>query len=92
MALVHEPRYILRLSDLPKIVQSDKGVFPIYMTVRDVSRAFGVNPQTVRRWIREHDLPVMRAAGSLYIEVAALNDWLRANSVPREKGKRAPSE
>lgn len=84
MPLVYDPKYILRLEDLPKIVESDGVVYPVYMTVRDCARLFGATPEQVKSWIIKSGIPTISFSGlRYYIPVGEFNDWIVANSRPR---------
>lgn len=91
MAFAHHPKYVLRLADLPKIVQSDKAVYPVFMTPRDAARLFGVDYKVLLGWGEKYGLPLVKFGNKTYIEVAAFNDWIRANSQPREARKERPA-
>lgn len=77
------PRYVLRLDDLPKVVQADGAVYPIYLTLTDCARLFGIQNQTLRQWIERYELPVLRVGKnmtSVYVPVAELETWLARNT------------
>jgi hypothetical protein len=90
MALAHEPKYVLRLSELPKVVESDKALYPVFMTARDAARLFAVSTETLIGW-EKWGLPILRfgkgPAQKVFIEVAAFNDWIRENSKPRRTSR-----
>lgn len=94
MALVYEPRYILRLDELPKVVEADDTVYPVFLRLRDTARLFGVNTTSIMRWHEHNGLPILRFGGDalgrgahVFIEIAKLNDWIRANSAPHPEYK-----
>lgn len=76
----YSPRHILNLDDLPKVVQADGQVWPIFLTVRNCARLFHVSPVTVLNWVKENDLPAIKAGSRWYISVSDLNDWVRART------------
>ncbi|MDP9011114.1 MAG: hypothetical protein M3O41_00395 [Pseudomonadota bacterium] len=81
---VRRPKYILNIDDLPKVVEADEVVYPIFMSIRNAARAFGLPPQTVLTWIKRYDLPVLMDATisppRAYISVSDLTDWIAANT------------
>lgn len=90
MPVVHQPKYILRLDDLPKIVEADGTVYPVFLTLRDAARLFGVTPDVLLGWSEKYDLPVLKVGrgargGRFYIEIAKFNDWIAAHSRPRHQ-------
>lgn len=88
MPLAHDPRYILRLSELPKVVEADAVLLPVFMTIKDTARLFAVTERTIREWGEKYGLPLIRFGpgdkAHTYVEVAAFNDWIRAHSTPRQ--------
>lgn len=94
MAIVYEPRYILRLDELPKVVEADGAVYPVLLPIKDAARLFGVTMPTILRWNETYGLPLVnftleesnrsRNVGRYYVEVAVLNDFIRKHSVPRQ--------
>lgn len=85
MVVMHPPKYILRLDDLPKIVEADGTVYPVFMTLRDAARLFSVTPGVLSGWAAKYDLPIVKVGGPgpggrIYIEVAKFNDWIAAHS------------
>ncbi len=93
------PRFILRLDDLPKIVQADGVVCPIYLSVTEAARLFAIRPKRLRQWLLNGDLPVLVPLGSTntaYISVSDLADWITANTrlfsavakAPRRRARR----
>ncbi len=65
------------------------------LTVRQAAAYFGVDDQTVRRWIADRDLPVHRANERLHLNAIEVWEWAVAHgvSVSRrllEDGRRTP--
>jgi PTS system nitrogen regulatory IIA component len=52
------------------------------LTVRQAAAYFGVDDQTVRRWITERDLPVHRANERLHLNAIEVWEWAIAHAVP----------
>lgn len=87
MATVHDPKYILRLDELPKCVEADGIVWPVFLSLRDTARLFHVQATTVLRWVRQYDLPAVQVGNNnkrWYISLAELNDWIIAHSISGE--------
>lgn len=87
---VYDPKYILRLDDLPKCVEADGTVWPVFLTAREMARVFHVRETQVLRWIERFDLPVLHLGRRYYMSVADFNDWLISKtttfSLAREAG------
>lgn len=65
------------------------------LTVRQAAAYFGVDDQTVRRWIADRDLPVHRADERLHLNAIEVWEWAVAHGVPvsrrlLEDARRAP--
>lgn len=93
MPTVYEPRYILRIDELPKVVESDGAVYPVLLPLKDAARLFGVTMPTILRWNEKYGLPLVNItkngstgdrSNRYYIEVAVLNDFIKEHSVPRQ--------
>ena len=52
------------------------------LTVRQAAAYFGVDDQTVRRWIADRDLPVHRAHERLHLNAIEVWEWAIAHGVP----------
>lgn len=52
------------------------------LTVRQAAAYFGVDDQTIRRWIAERDLPVHRANERLHLNAIEVWEWAMAHGVP----------
>lgn len=52
------------------------------LTVRQAAAYFGVDDQTVRRWITERDLPVHRANERLHLNAIEIWEWAIEHGVP----------
>jgi excisionase family DNA binding protein len=52
------------------------------LTVRQAAAYFGVDDQTVRRWIAERDLPVHRAHERLHLNAIEVWEWAIAHGIP----------
>jgi len=52
------------------------------LTVRQAAAYFGVDDQTVRRWIAERDLPVHRANERLHLNAIEIWEWAIEHGVP----------
>ena len=52
------------------------------LTVRQAAAYFGVDDQTVRRWIADRDLPVHRADERLHLNAIEVWEWAIAHGVP----------
>ncbi len=52
------------------------------LTVRQAAAYFGVDDQTVRRWIAERDLPVQRANERLHLNAIEMWEWAIEHGVP----------
>jgi PTS system nitrogen regulatory IIA component len=51
------------------------------LTVRDVTRFFGVSEGTVLRWIKQRNLPAQRVAGQFRFNRAELLEWATAQKI-----------
>lgn len=65
------------------------------LTVRQAATYFGVDDQTVRRWIADRELPVHRADERLHLNAIEVWEWAVAHGVPvsrrlLEDARRAP--
>lgn len=79
---VNRPKYILSLDDLPKVVEADGVVLPIYLSLDNAARCFGVLPNTLRQWIKVAKFPVLRPGGRhVYVNVKELDEWIAANTM-----------
>lgn len=70
------PKYVLRLDDLPTCVESAGVVWPVFMSATDAGRLFHVAPDVVTGWVKERGLPGIRVGKAMFIDVAALNEWI----------------
>lgn len=52
------------------------------LTVRQAAAYFGVDDQTVRRWIADRDLPVHRANERLHLNAIEIWEWAIEHGVP----------
>jgi PTS system nitrogen regulatory IIA component len=52
------------------------------LTVRQAATYFGVDDQTVRRWIADRELPVHRADERLHLNAIEVWEWAVAHGVP----------
>jgi len=52
------------------------------LTLRQAATYFGVDDQTVRRWIADRDLPVHRANERLHLNAIEVWEWAVAHGVP----------
>jgi PTS system nitrogen regulatory IIA component len=52
------------------------------LTVRQAAAYFGVDDQTVRRWIAERDLPVHRADERMHLNAIEMWEWAIEHGVP----------
>jgi PTS system nitrogen regulatory IIA component len=52
------------------------------LTVRQAAAYFGVDDQTVRRWIADRDLPVHRANERLHLNAIEVWEWAIAHGMP----------
>jgi PTS system nitrogen regulatory IIA component len=52
------------------------------LSVRQAAAYFGVDDQTVRRWIADRDLPVHRANERLHLNAIEVWEWAIAHGVP----------
>lgn len=52
------------------------------LTVRQAAAYFGVDDQTVRRWIAERDLPVHKANERLHLNAIEMWEWAIEHGVP----------
>ena len=77
---VERPQFILSLDDLPKVVQANGTVYPIYLSLRDVSRMFGLELQTVRKWSKMYDWPCLAVSHVGYVPVQFVVDWIASNT------------
>jgi len=57
------------------------------VTVEQVSRELGVNPETVRTWIRNGELVALDLGGGYRINRSDLNDFLKRRKRPRKRKK-----
>jgi nitrogen PTS system EIIA component len=54
----------------------------VQLTVRQAATYFGVDDQTVRRWIADRELPVHRANERLHLNAIEVWEWAIAHGVP----------
>jgi nitrogen PTS system EIIA component len=54
----------------------------VQLTVRQAAAYFGVDDQTVRRWIAERDLPVHRANERLHLNAIEIWEWAVEHGIP----------
>lgn len=65
------------------------------LSVRDLVKMFNVSEATVRRWVRQQELPAHRVAGQLRFNHVEVLDWAIARRIKVENGpavKQADSE
>lgn len=67
------------------------------ITVRQAATYLGVNESTLRRWIRERDLPVHRVNERLHLNAIEVWEWAVEHGVPAsrsllEEARRSPEE
>lgn len=78
--------YILQLDELPKCVEADGTIYPIYLPLREASRLFHVNPATLASWVERFGIPVLRASSTMtLVSVADLAEFIRENTFTREE-------
>lgn len=51
------------------------------LTVRQTAEILGMHEQTIYRWTRNGNIPVLRVGGALRFDPAALADWLSDRSI-----------
>jgi excisionase family DNA binding protein len=68
---VAEPRFILRLSDVPSVIEADGQIWPVYMTTRDAARLFGVDRVTIRLWCQEREITHLKVGTRVLVDVAS---------------------
>lgn len=56
------------------------------LTVREAAAYFGVNEQTVRRWIGQRGLPVHQVYERMYLNPLELWEWAVEHSIPVSRG------
>lgn len=56
------------------------------LTVREAASYFGVNEQTVRRWISQRGLPAHQVYERIYLNPLELWEWAVENSIPVSRG------
>lgn len=77
---VERPQYILQLDDLPKVIQANGTVTPVYMNVREVSRLFSLTSTVVLEWAKRYEWPVLQIEKYYYVPVQFVCDWIAANT------------
>lgn len=56
------------------------------LTIREAASYFGVNEQTVRRWISQRALPAHQVYERIYLNPLELWEWAVENSIPVSRG------
>lgn len=76
---VHDA-YILNLDELPKCVEADGIVWPVWLRVNDAARLFHITPKTLQTWIKTYEIPFAKIGPQFYIEVQVLADFVHQNT------------
>lgn len=75
------PKYILRVDDLPKVVEADGRVWPVAMTLVDAARLFDIEYKDFRDICFTENLPIIYVSPArIFIEVGVFIDWLNRHS------------
>lgn len=53
-------------------------------TVKDLAALYGVGPNTVRQWIRNHDLPVIEGSYPVMMHWTEIRQWMAARQAARK--------
>lgn len=83
-----EDAYILRLDDLPKVVEADGTVYPVVLPLREAARLFHVPPLTMRNWVKQHEIAYLRIGHLIYFEVGVLADFIREHTYTPDEMRR----
>lgn len=67
------------------------------LTIREAASYFGVNEQTIRRWINQRAMPAHEVYERIYLNPLELWEWAVENGIPvsrglLEKARRTPEE
>jgi PTS system nitrogen regulatory IIA component len=67
------------------------------LTIRETASYFGVNEQTIRRWISQRGMPAHEVYERIYLNPLELWEWAVENAIPvsrglLEKARRTPEE
>lgn len=58
----------------------------MHLSVRDLVKMFNVSEATVRRWVKQKELPAQRVAGQFRFNCVEVLDWAIAHQVKVERG------
>ena len=58
----------------------------------EVAAALGVGERTLRKWMREEDLPYFRVDGAVRVPTAALEEWIKARVVSERRSEAIAEE
>lgn len=83
MAVAITPRFILNLDDIPKVIEAEGRVWPVFMKPRDIARLFDVEYRAVRDWIQAGLITCAKVNGLVYISVDDFNAFVLENTTPR---------
>jgi hypothetical protein len=80
-----EDKYILNLDDLPKCVEADGAVYPIFLSFAQAARLFAVSMQTIEAWTERFGIGVLRTdvrgrGHTRYVNVHDLAEFIRENT------------
>jgi excisionase family DNA binding protein len=66
-------------SVLPQMIEQTQKIRPATMNIEDAAVYMGVHKDTVRKLIREKDLPHVRVAGRILLRPQTLDDYMAAS-------------
>jgi hypothetical protein len=84
-----DPRYVLTPDDLPKVVEADGTIWPIWLEATHAARLFGVSSDQIRMWAATEDFPLYKIGRRLFVQVGEMNDWIAARAVTGGEIRRA---
>lgn len=63
---------------LPALIQQVQSIRPATLTIEEAATYLGVHKDTVRKLIREKDLPHIRVAGRILLRPKTLDEYMAA--------------
>jgi excisionase family DNA binding protein len=61
---------------LPRMMEQTQTIRPATMNIEDAATYLGVHPDTVRKLIREKEIPHVRVAGRILLRAKTLDEYM----------------
>ncbi len=58
-----------------------------YLSLQKVARVLGVSVQTLRKWVREGEIPAFWIGSRMKLRESDLKEWIRQNKMRPESGE-----